>query len=70
MFAPNIILHEKEVAEAVWHDFIPQALVDGRLKCKPDPMVIKGGLEAIQHALDVQKHGVSAAKVVVEIQSL
>ena len=60
-------MQQKEVGHAIWHDYVPAALQDGRLKCKPDPMVINGGLEKIQEGLDTQKKGVSAAKVVVKL---
>lgn len=37
---------------------------------KPDPLVVGEGLRSVQHALDRQKKGVSAAKIVVDsIQS-
>ena len=57
------------MTDAIWGGFVPAALVDGRLKAKPDPIIIKGGLGAVQQGLDKQKAGVSAAKVVVDLQS-
>jgi hypothetical protein len=44
-----------------------QALEDGTLQCKPDPMVVGEGLESIQLGLDVLRKGVSAAKVTVRL---
>lgn len=32
---------------------------------KPDPLVVGEGLRSVQHALDRQKKGVSASKIVV-----
>ena len=40
---------------------------DGKFTAKPDPVVIQGGLEKCQDALDVYRQGVSAAKVVVAL---
>lgn len=65
MFAIEIATKEKEVGEAVWQKYVPGALESGQLQAKPDPIVIKGGLANMQKALDRQKKGVSAAKVVV-----
>ena len=56
------------LARAIWHEYLPQALADGRFLAKPDPLVVAGkGLEGIQGAMDVQRRGVSARKVVVSI---
>ena len=38
------------------------------MQAKPDPVVIGKGLESVQHALDIQMKGVSARKVVLDIQ--
>lgn len=46
---------------------MPAALEAGTFLPKPDPKIISGGLEAIQRAMDLQKKGVSAQKIVVEI---
>ena len=54
----------KEVADVVFRQFLPGALQDGRMKTKPDPLVVGKGLEAVQVGLDRLKAGVSAAKVV------
>ncbi|TQB72018.1 hypothetical protein MPDQ_007181 [Monascus purpureus] len=57
----------QDVANAVWRDFVPQALQSGQLKPKLDPIIIEGGLEKVQAGLDRQKQGVSAAKVVIPV---
>jgi len=55
-----------EVGKAVWSDFVPEALKDGSLKTKPEPLVIGKGLEKLQEGCDKNKAGVSAKKVVIE----
>lgn len=67
VLAGAIATEEKEVAYAVWGEYVPAALISGQLLPKPDPLIIKGGLSHIQEALDTLKAGVSAAKVVVEL---
>lgn len=67
VFAGSIATTHREIANAVWRDFLPEALADGRLKAKPDPIVIHGGLGKIQEGLDRLKQGVSAAKIVVKL---
>jgi hypothetical protein len=49
------------------HKWMGQALKDGTLQCKPDPMVVGAGLESIQLGLDVLRKGVSATKVTVRL---
>lgn len=55
------------VGDAVYVDFLPKALANGKFKAAPEPVVVGEGLEAIQAALGVQKKGVSARKVVVKL---
>ncbi|KAF2471873.1 oxidoreductase [Lindgomyces ingoldianus] len=52
---------------SVWGDFMNEGLKNGKLRAKPDPVVIQGGLEECQKALDLYRQGVSAAKIVVEL---
>ncbi|KIW09310.1 uncharacterized protein PV09_00225 [Verruconis gallopava] len=66
-FAPAIYTKEPEIAKAVWGEYVPKALENGSLKCKPDPLVMGSGLESIQAALDKHKEGVSGRKVVVSL---
>jgi hypothetical protein len=63
----TIASEQPEVGDAVWRKYVPEALEDGQLLPKPEPLVIKGGLHHIQEGLDILKKGVSAAKVVVEL---
>ena len=64
-FAPAIATQEPEVADAVWNQYVPGALADGSLKAVPPPLVAGHGLESVQLAMEKQKEGVSAKKVVV-----
>lgn len=54
-----------DITKAVWGEFLPKALASGQFKAKPDPIVMRKGLEAIQEGMERHKKGVSAAKVVV-----
>jgi hypothetical protein len=56
-----------DVGDAVWRKYIPAALAAGKFQAKPDPIIIKGGLEKIQEGMDLARDGVSAKKIVVEI---
>ena len=65
VYAVDISTKEVEVGDAIWQKYVPEALKSGHLQAKPDPIVIKGGLAKMQEALDRQRQGVSAGKVVV-----
>ena len=54
-----------EVGAAIYKDFLPGALAEGKYVCAPEPVVVGTGLEHIQEALDRIKKGVSAQKLVV-----
>ena len=56
-----------EVGKAIYVDFLPRALAEGRYIAAPDPYVVGKGLENIQAGFDAQKKGVSAKKVVVSL---
>ena len=60
-------LKHNEVSTAVYRDFLPAALAEGRYAAAPEPEVVGSSLEDLQHALDVQRAGVSARKVVVTL---
>jgi NADPH:quinone reductase-like Zn-dependent oxidoreductase len=60
-------LKDNEVGNAIYRDFLPQALVEGTFKVAPDAQVVGKGLEFTEEALEVHKKGVSAAKVVVSL---
>lgn len=56
------------VGKAVFQDFLPEALRDNKYIVAPDPLVVGKGLENIQAGLDLLGKGVSAKKVVVNLQ--
>jgi len=60
-------LKANEVSTAIYQDFLPSALAEGRYIAAPPPYVVGHGLGDVQHALDVQRQGVSAQKVVVSL---
>ena len=60
-------LKTNEVSTLVYRDFLPDALASGRYVATPPPVVVGTGLSDCQHALDVHRQGVSAAKVVVTL---
>ncbi|KAK0647808.1 Dehydrogenase azaJ [Lasiodiplodia hormozganensis] len=57
----------EHIADGLWRKFIPEALARGLIKAKPDPLVVGSGLGSIQDAMDRQKAGVSAQKIVVTL---
>ena len=56
-----------KVTYQFWRGYLTPALEQGKLKCAPESLVIGDGLESLQKALDVQRRGVSAKKVVVTL---
>ena len=60
-------LKHNEVSNAIYRDFLPAALADGRYRAAPAPRIVGDGLQHLQRALDIQREGVSAEKVVVTI---
>ncbi len=54
-------LKHNEVSHAIYRDFLPAALADGRYRAVPKPRVIGHGLEHMQAALDIQREGVGVA---------
>ncbi|KAK5062865.1 hypothetical protein LTR84_004940 [Exophiala bonariae] len=67
VFATNPGLVADHPGVKVWRDFVESALETGKLLPKPEPKVLTGGLAVVQDALDLQKKGVSAQKVVVQL---
>ncbi len=55
------------IAGAIWNEFLPAALAQGRMIPKPDPVVVGNGLEEIQQGLNKAKEGYSAKKLVVRL---
>jgi NADPH:quinone reductase-like Zn-dependent oxidoreductase len=62
----DIFASGREVGERIWGDYVPKALAEGFLVPAVQSLVVGRGLRSVQHGLDVQKKGVSAAKVVVD----
>jgi formyltetrahydrofolate deformylase len=60
-------LRDDEVGRRIWGEVIPRGLADGTLRALPEPLVVGSGLEAVQGAIDRQRAGVSARKVVVTL---
>ena len=56
-----------KLGHAIYEDWLPKALAEGTFVPAPSPYVVGNGLEYIQPALDFQKKGVSAMKVVVSL---
>lgn len=61
IFGVNRITHQ------FWREYLTPALEQGKLKCAPESFVVGEGLESLQKALDVQRNGVSAKKIVVTL---
>ena len=60
-------LKANEVSTAIYRDFLPGALAEGRYVAAPKPTVVGHGVHEFQRAMDIQRKGVSAAKVVVTL---
>ena len=58
---------DNEVGRAIFADFLPSALADGRYIAAPPAEVVGAGLDAIETGFEVQKKGMSAKKVVVSL---
>lgn len=55
------------MGNAVWRQYVPEALAAGKFQAKPDPIVIEGGLEKVQEGIDILRKGVSAKKIVINL---
>ena len=51
------------------HEYLEAALAQNKFQAKPDPFILKGGLAKVQEGLDILRKGVSASKVVIEIDA-
>lgn len=61
------MIKDTEAGNTVWHDFLPAALANGSFKAAPRAHVVGKGLQHVQAGLDMNKKGVSAAKVVITL---
>lgn len=60
-------LRDDAVGPMLWGEVLPRGLADGTLRAVPEPLVVGTGLAAVQGALDRQRAGVSAQKIVVTL---
>ncbi|MFG1606098.1 zinc-binding alcohol dehydrogenase family protein [Actinoplanes sp. NPDC049265] len=60
-------LRKNEVGPAIFRDFLPAALAEGRYRIAPPATVVGDSLADLQHAMDQQREGVSATKLVVSL---
>lgn len=60
-------LVDGEVAKAVYADFLPAALEQGRYVPAPEPELVGHGLDKIQKGFEMGRKGVSAKKLVVTV---
>ena len=58
---------DNEIGPAIYRDYLGEALASGRFRPAPPPQVVGTCLHDIQAALDIQRRGVSAAKIVVAL---
>jgi len=58
-------LRDDDLGEQLWGGIVPRGLADGSLRAVPEALVAGEGLGAIQGAVDRQRAGVSARKLVV-----
>ena len=66
-FITGTTLKTYEVCTAIYQDFLADALAQGRYVAAPEPDIVGQDLGDIQHAIDIQRQGVSAKKVVVTL---
>lgn len=60
-------LRNNEVSTVIYQDFLPAALAVGAYQAAPEPRVIGHGLRHVPVALETQRSGVSATKIVVSL---
>jgi len=68
-FVEGAELGRNEVGKVIYENFLPCALAGGGYIAAPDPHIVGSGLGYIKEALDVQKQGVSARKIVVTLET-
>lgn len=66
-FAPSLSTMTNGVADAVWKDFLPEALEAGTFKAAPEYVTAGSGLEGLQVAVDKMGEGASAKKLIVTL---
>ncbi|MCJ1311423.1 hypothetical protein MMC25_005094 [Agyrium rufum] len=63
----DVMADDYECGKAIFRDFLPSALAEGRFAAAPGPVVVGQGLEMVQEGFERHKKGVSAKKVVIEL---
>lgn len=58
---------DNAIGPAIFRDFLGPALAERRFRPAPPPRIVGHGLAAVQTAFDLQRQGVSAAKIVVAL---
>jgi NADPH:quinone reductase-like Zn-dependent oxidoreductase len=58
---------DNEIGPAIYQDYLGRALASGSFRPAPPPRVVGNSLDDIQKALDIQRSGVSASKIVVTL---
>jgi NADPH:quinone reductase-like Zn-dependent oxidoreductase len=66
-FVNGADLRKNDVAPAIFRDFLPAALAEGRYRATPTASVVGSSLADLQDAMDQQRKGVSATKLVVTL---
>ncbi|KAL8903236.1 MAG: hypothetical protein Q9171_007471 [Xanthocarpia ochracea] len=59
-------IKDNEVSKAIYEEYLPEALAEGKYVTAPDPYVYGKGLESLQAGIDMVK-GMSAKKLVVTL---
>lgn len=57
----------KPEGEKIMREFLQPALENGTFLARPEPQIVGQGLEKVQEAMEIQKKGVSAKKVVISL---
>ncbi|MFB2583343.1 zinc-binding alcohol dehydrogenase family protein [Herbiconiux liukaitaii] len=63
-------IKKNTVSTAIFRDFLPDALADGSYTATPKPTVVGHTVGDFQHAMDLQRAGVSATKLVVSLDQV
>lgn len=67
-FVEGAELGLNEVSKLIYEDFLPGALAEGQYVATPEPQVVGNGLQCVQEALNLQRKGVNARKIVVSLE--
>ncbi|EMC99879.1 hypothetical protein BAUCODRAFT_30290 [Baudoinia panamericana UAMH 10762] len=62
------MIKNDDIGKYIWGEWFTPALEKGLLQCKPAPEVVGQGLESIQEGIEKMFKGVSATKLVVEME--